>query len=170
METSPAAKEEQSYEEFEPFCKWQKHEENDILQVHLPGFRRQDIRLQFNDAGILTISGKQGSSDGDETSSTTTTAMRGRFRKEINISGNCRADQIRAKFSRGILSVTVPKEVVQLSKQSAQDSEQSAHNLFGFQGITVSRPKITKQNAVKMVVVSLAMVLAGFAIYRLCII
>ncbi|KAL6129557.1 hypothetical protein ACLB2K_072907 [Fragaria x ananassa] len=169
METSPAAKEEQSYEDFEPFCKWQKHEENDILQVHLPGFRRQEIRLQFNDAGILTISGKQGSSNGDETSSTTTTAMRSRFRKEINISGNCRADQIRAKFSRGILSITVPKEVVQLSKQSAQDSQQSAHNLFGFQ-TTLSRPKITKHNAVKMVVVSLAMVLAGFAIYRLCII
>ncbi|PRQ45889.1 putative HSP20-like chaperone [Rosa chinensis] len=166
MENSHTAKEEQSYEDFVPFCNWQKHEEYDILEIHLPGFRRQEIRLQFNDLGILTISGKQGS-DGDESS--TTTSMRSRFHKEMKISRNCRADQIRAKFSRGILSITVPKKAVKLSKQSAENSEQSAHNLFGFGG-TVLRPKLSKENALKMVLVSLAMVLAGYAVYRLCII
>lgn len=26
-----------SYEEFEPFCKWKKLEDSDVLEVHLPG-------------------------------------------------------------------------------------------------------------------------------------
>lgn len=25
------------YEEFEPFCKWKKLEDSDVLEVHLPG-------------------------------------------------------------------------------------------------------------------------------------
>ena len=37
MKTSPAEKEEQSYEDFVPFFQWQKHEEFDILEIHIPG-------------------------------------------------------------------------------------------------------------------------------------
>ena len=26
-----------AYEEFEPFCKWQRKEDRDVLEIHLPG-------------------------------------------------------------------------------------------------------------------------------------
>ncbi|KAK9905393.1 hypothetical protein M0R45_000232 [Rubus argutus] len=162
MKTDPAEKEEQSYEDFVPFCQWQKQEEYDILEIHLPGFTRQEIRVQLNNLGILTISGEQG--DGNE-SATTTTSTRSRFSKEIEISRNCRADQIRAKFSRGILSIILPKKVAKLSTQSTEDSKQSVHFLLGL-GDTVFRPKLSKEKALKMVVVALALALAVYAVYK----
>lgn len=196
MKTDPAEKEEQSYEDFVPFCQWQKQEEYDILEIHLPGsmyillwlwdlidpfsilladvfhffilllvhvgFTRQEVRVQLNNLGIVTISGKKG--DGNE-SATTTTSTRSRFSKEIEISRNCRADQIRAKFSRGILSIILPKKVAKLSTQSSEDSKQSIHFLLGL-GDKVFRPKLSKEKALKMVVVALALALAVYAVYK----
>lgn len=128
------------------------------------GFTRQEVRVQLNNLGILTISGKQ-SSDGNGSTTTTTTSTRSRFSKEIEISRNCRADQIRAKFSREILSIILPKKVVKLSTQSTEDSKQSVHFLLGLGG-TVFRPKLSKEKALKMVVVALALALAGYAVYK----
>lgn len=197
MKTSPA-EEDQSYEDFVPFCRWQEHEEYDILEIHLPGsiyillwlwilidsfnilladifhffilllvhvgFTRQEVRVQLNNLGILTISGKQGS-DGNESTTTATTSTRSRFSKEIEISRNCHADQIRAKFSRGVLSIILPKKVEKRSTQSTEDSKQSVYFLLGLGG-TVFRPKLSKEKALTMVVVALALALAGYAVYK----
>lgn len=122
-----------------------------LLLVHV-GFTRQEVRVQLNNLGILTISGKQGSDGNDST----ITSTRSRFSKEIEISRNYQPDQIRAKLSRGVLSIILPK----------LSTEDSKLKYFLGLGGTVFRPKLSKEKALKMVVVALALALAGYAIYK----
>ncbi|KAF5735163.1 hypothetical protein HS088_TW15G00663 [Tripterygium wilfordii] len=89
----------QSYEDFEPLCKWQKDEEHDTLEVHLHGFKKGQMRVQINNLGVLTISGSRPL---DET-------RWSRFHKEIKVLKDCKPNEIHAKFSKGILHVVMPK-------------------------------------------------------------
>ncbi|CAN6587050.1 unnamed protein product [Malus baccata var. baccata] len=157
METKPAAKDETCYEEFEPFCQWNKEEGHDILEVHLPGFKRQDIRVQINNWGILTISGKQPRVE------ETTSAIPSRFCKEIKISKHCTTNGIRAKFSRGILSITIPKEAQHGGVNAAWASANDY--LVGLRS-KVLKPRLSKKTAVMVVVVVVLVMALG--VYVVC--
>ncbi|KAM2450800.1 hypothetical protein TB2_008236 [Malus domestica] len=151
METKPAAQHEQRYEDFKPHCQW-KREGTKILEVHLPGFRRKDIRIQNDEKlGILTISGEQ--SRVEETKSA---ALPRRFRKQIKISKKFNTDGIRAKFSGEILSITIPKE--------AQPSAWSSVSDY----LVCLRSKVlSKKRAVTAVVIVLVVALGVYAVSRL---
>ncbi|KAM0977615.1 hypothetical protein ACFX15_013191 [Malus domestica] len=157
METKPTAKDETCYEEFEPFCQWNKEEGHDILEVHLQGFKRQDIRVQINNWGILTISGKQPRVE------ETTSAIPSRFCKEIKISKHCTTNGIRAKFSRGILSITIPKEAQHGGVNAAWASANDY--LVGLRS-KVLKPRLSKKTAVMVVVVVLVMALGVYVVCR----
>ncbi|XP_010521313.1 PREDICTED: inactive protein RESTRICTED TEV MOVEMENT 2-like [Tarenaya hassleriana] len=97
------------YEEIEPFCRWQRFEEIDILEVHLPqGSKKQHLKIQVNNLGILTITGE---CPVEQTKTV-------RFRKELKVAKTCKRNEIRAKFSRGILHVTMPKSNPQAHTES----------------------------------------------------
>ncbi|XP_022720207.1 inactive protein RESTRICTED TEV MOVEMENT 2-like [Durio zibethinus] len=98
---------ETSYEDFEPFCKWRREHKCDTLEVHLPGFKRQQLKVQLSSSGVLNITGER-QSDEDK-------MKRSRFRKEFPLSENCQPNQIHAKFSNGILYLAMPKEISNIS-------------------------------------------------------
>ncbi|GAV77299.1 HSP20 domain-containing protein [Cephalotus follicularis] len=99
MATKAAATSIRSYEDFEPFCKWQGDQEQDTLEVHLYGFKKEQLKVQINNKGLLTITGER-----------PLDATRiNRFRKETNVSKDCDTSKIGAKFSGGILYITLPK-------------------------------------------------------------
>ncbi|KFK35639.1 hypothetical protein AALP_AA4G017100 [Arabis alpina] len=90
----------QFYEEIEPFCRWRRTEDVDIVELHLPpGLKKEHLKIQINNNGILTITG---CCPVDQTKSI-------KFRKETKVAKNCRRNEIRAKFSKGVLYVTMPK-------------------------------------------------------------
>ncbi|KAM6546943.1 hypothetical protein CsatB_027679 [Cannabis sativa] len=95
------------YEDFEPFCKWQRGQERDILELHLQGFKKENLRVQVNTIGILTISGENTINNTHVDNNIGTKKIR--FRKEIKIEKECKTDQIRAKFTKNILYITIPK-------------------------------------------------------------
>ncbi|GMN54046.1 hypothetical protein TIFTF001_023178 [Ficus carica] len=105
-----------SYEDFEPFCQWQRGQERDVLEVHLQGFKIEHLRVQLNNYGILTISGEQALQD----------SRISRFRKEIKVAKEYSADQIRAKFSSGILYIILPNVSIQSSSAPHDHSAKSA--------------------------------------------
>ncbi|XWS42704.1 hypothetical protein CRYUN_Cryun16bG0037000 [Craigia yunnanensis] len=96
-----------SYEDFEPLCKWKREQNSDTLEVHLPGFKRQQLNVQLSSSGILTITGER-QLDEDK-------MKRSRFRKEFPVSENCQPSQIQAKFSNAILYLVMPKEISTIS-------------------------------------------------------
>ncbi|EOA35789.1 hypothetical protein CARUB_v10021021mg [Capsella rubella] len=88
------------YDEIEPFCRWKRTEDIDILELHLPsGLKKEHLKIQINNNGMLTITG---GCPVDQNKSI-------RFKKETKVAKNCRRNEIRAKFSKGVLYVTMPK-------------------------------------------------------------
>ncbi|KAL1225332.1 17.5 kDa class I heat shock protein [Cardamine amara subsp. amara] len=88
------------YDEIEPFCRWRRTENIDILELHLPsGLKKEHLKIHINNNGILTITG---TCPVDQTESM-------RFKKETKVAKNCRINEIRAKFSKGVLYVTMPR-------------------------------------------------------------
>ncbi|KAJ8763207.1 hypothetical protein K2173_025592 [Erythroxylum novogranatense] len=87
------------YEEFEPFCKWQRGEEQDIIGLHLHGFKRDQVRVQLTNLGIIVVSGERLLDEGRGS----------RFRKEIRVSKDCKTNEIHAHMTNSILYVVMPK-------------------------------------------------------------
>ncbi|KAF3438378.1 hypothetical protein FNV43_RR21140 [Rhamnella rubrinervis] len=85
--------------DFEPYCVWHRKEDSDVLEVHLQGFKKDQLRVQINNARILTISGQRQSGDNQWS----------RFRKQIKLADNSSESDVRSKFTGGILKVIMPK-------------------------------------------------------------
>ncbi|XP_021888766.1 17.6 kDa class I heat shock protein 2 [Carica papaya] len=113
-----------SYEEFEPLCKWQTSgEEQDILEVHLPGFTKDQLKVQINNHGVLTITG--------ERPVTEDRSRWSRFRKEAKVQRDCKTNGIRAKFSGGILYIIMPKTPPSPPPPSDQEVKNQARTNSG---------------------------------------
>ncbi|KAH7529449.1 17.8 kDa class I heat shock protein [Ziziphus jujuba] len=109
------------YMEFEPYCIWHKKEDNDTLDVHLEGFKREQLKVRVNNARMLTISGERPLDDNNKQSFFGKQIKLGepplhdnnkwsRFSKQIPLADNINVSYISSKFSRGILSVVMPKK------------------------------------------------------------
>ncbi|XP_054804404.1 inactive protein RESTRICTED TEV MOVEMENT 2-like [Prosopis cineraria] len=103
-----------SYEDFDPLCKWSREEGRDILEVHLPGFRREQVKVQVNHLGFLIISGERSLMDG---------ARWRRFKKEIEIPTHCNVNAINARFMQNILTVVIPKQVINPVSQTDKERQ-----------------------------------------------
>ncbi|KAM3694946.1 hypothetical protein ACJW31_07G093300 [Castanea mollissima] len=87
------------YEDFEPYCKWHRGEERDILEVHLQDFNKEQVKAQINNLGALKIFGERPVKE----------TRWSRFNKEIKVDKKCKTCAIQAKFGNGVLSVIMPK-------------------------------------------------------------
>ncbi|XP_014509467.1 inactive protein RESTRICTED TEV MOVEMENT 2 [Vigna radiata var. radiata] len=93
-----------SYEDFEPYCKWLTQEGQAILEIHLKGFKKEQLKVETDNWGTLKIYG--------ERPVNATNNKWCRFQKEIKISIGSDTNAIRAKFSHGLLFIAMPKEAV----------------------------------------------------------
>ncbi|KAI3512044.1 hypothetical protein L1887_19207 [Cichorium endivia] len=91
-----------SYDEFEPMCTWQREDGQDVLVLHLPEFKKDQLRIQISNTGILKITGEN-VVDGKR---------RNRFLKEVKVTKDYDSNNIHAKFSQGRLRITMPKKVI----------------------------------------------------------
>ncbi|KAJ6368982.1 hypothetical protein OIU78_001367 [Salix suchowensis] len=89
-------------EEFEPSMDWVRDTGADTLQIHLPGFKKEQLKVQVTSMRVLRISGERQLSENRWST----------FRKDIPISSNYDTNEINARFDRGILYVKHPKVIV----------------------------------------------------------
>ncbi|XP_019197786.1 PREDICTED: inactive protein RESTRICTED TEV MOVEMENT 2 [Ipomoea nil] len=106
----------QVFEDFVPRSEFVTEADADILQVHLPDFKKEQLRVQVTRSGILKISGQR-PTWGDKWL---------RFHKEFPISPNCTQNKITAKFERGILFVRQPKMIIAEKQFPAEPPKPSA--------------------------------------------
>ncbi|KAL0370977.1 UNVERIFIED_CONTAM: hypothetical protein Sangu_0415800 [Sesamum angustifolium] len=78
---------------FEPTSDLIHEEECDTLLLYLPGFTKEQLRVQLTRSGILKISGIRPVGDNKWSS----------FEKDFPVSANCDTNKITAKFEGGIL-------------------------------------------------------------------
>ncbi|XP_044500736.1 inactive protein RESTRICTED TEV MOVEMENT 2-like isoform X2 [Mangifera indica] len=101
-------------EEFEPLCRWGKEEHQYILEVHVQGFKKDQLKIElttgfkkdqlkilFNTSGVLKITGKRPIYDPKFI----------RFQKTVNVPKDCRTMDIHARISGGILYITMPRKI-----------------------------------------------------------
>ncbi|KAG4938181.1 hypothetical protein GLYMA_16G038600v4 [Glycine max] len=100
-----------SYEDFDPLFMWRREEGRDTLELHLPGFRRDQIRIQINHVGLLVISGER-HFEGNRWK---------RFKKEFEIPSHCNDDAIHGNMMQSILSVVMPKKSPQINQEDQQE-------------------------------------------------
>lgn len=157
-----------SYEEFEPFCKWKKLEDSDVLEVHLPDFKKEELRVRIKNNSILTVSGEH---------PTAKDGKKMHFNREIKLPKDIYPDQIRAKFGGSILSITMPKkasspEIAKPSPDAASDGKLTASNndngkpknFISRLTSPLSRLKFSKETATAM---AAAVVILAFGVYYL---
>ncbi|KAK7276561.1 hypothetical protein RIF29_17704 [Crotalaria pallida] len=90
---------ERVYEDFEPPHDWVHDETSDTLILMLPGFRREQLRVQIASTRILRLSGERQMSGNKWR----------QFRKEFPIPQESDTNGVSAKFENGILYIKLPK-------------------------------------------------------------
>ncbi|KAH6798944.1 hypothetical protein C2S51_035428 [Perilla frutescens var. frutescens] len=92
------------YEEFEPFCKWQRKEDRDVLEIQLQDFKKEQLKVQISNHGVLKISGERPFDPIKEPT------KRSKFYKEVPApSSKYDTHAIHAKFVNNNLIITLPK-------------------------------------------------------------
>ncbi|KAA8518394.1 hypothetical protein F0562_015723 [Nyssa sinensis] len=88
-----------SYDDFEPLCNWRREKGSDTLVLHIPEFKKDQLKVQITNLGLLKISGVR------QVDSTKVS----RFYKEIRVPKDCNADEIQAKLIGNLLHIIMPK-------------------------------------------------------------
>nr|XP_009784418.1 PREDICTED: 17.8 kDa class I heat shock protein-like [Nicotiana sylvestris]XP_016432259.1 PREDICTED: 17.8 kDa class I heat shock protein-like [Nicotiana tabacum] len=147
---------------FEPSCEWQHEEGFDVLLVHLPKFKdKEGLKVQISNFGVLKISGDR----------QVLNRTRIRFVKEIPVSKDHNTDEIKAKFEKGVLKITLPKKVTAASTNRSLHKEEykattSMEMEVGKQISKNSRLRKFKKVAISIAAIALvASALSGFAYY-----
>ncbi|KAF5470189.1 hypothetical protein F2P56_010718 [Juglans regia] len=88
------------YEDFQPKYEQKQEATEHIIQVHLPGFVKERIKIRYvNSSRTLRIQGERPRQDNRWS----------RFNQTFSVPENCDVDKIQAKFLSGILTITMPK-------------------------------------------------------------
>ncbi|KAL5205210.1 hypothetical protein ABZP36_033419 [Zizania latifolia] len=90
-----------AYEELDPAVEWrQVGDDQDVVEISLPGFRKEQVRVQVDNHGVLRATGER------------PPAARGgkwvRFKKDLRLPDNCNADAVRARFEDHKLTIVLP--------------------------------------------------------------
>ncbi|XP_051191107.1 uncharacterized protein [Lolium perenne] len=93
------AYEEEEGEELDPAVEWkQAGEEQDVVEIRLPGFRKEHVRVQVDNYGVLRVTGGRPARGGRWV----------RFTKDLRLPDGCDADGVRARFEDDRLLITLP--------------------------------------------------------------
>ncbi len=83
--------------------------ENVIVQVELPGMKKEDIDISLHD-GSLSISGEKRTEETHKDSDVyRSERFVGRFQRTLTLPVSVAADKVKAQYKDGILTVTMPK-------------------------------------------------------------
>ncbi|KAK9727103.1 hypothetical protein RND81_05G258000 [Saponaria officinalis] len=114
-----------AFEDFDPVSDLISEEKSDTLILYLPGFRKEQLKVQLTTSHILRISGERLIGDGKWR----------RFIKEFKIPPNVDTKGITAKFEGGILQIRQPKLIT--SEAAKPQTQQEAPS---------SQPQLEKTN------------------------
>ncbi|XP_058106760.1 uncharacterized protein LOC131250160 [Magnolia sinica] len=97
-----------TYEDFEPLIDWVQEEEHDTIFLNMPGFKKEQLKIEVNELHKMKISGERPIQGNNWT----------RFCHEFTVPDYCHLSKILCiDFTNGILSVSLPKMTTQMSGQ-----------------------------------------------------
>ncbi|KAL0008220.1 hypothetical protein SO802_009722 [Lithocarpus litseifolius] len=109
------------YENFKPISERKEDEGSTILLVHLPGFVKDRIRIMYlKNTRMVRVHGERPLEDNRWS----------RFNETFPVPENCDVDKIHGNFYQGILTITMPKQVIAKvgpSKEQAKATQKAPH-------------------------------------------
>jgi HSP20 family protein len=94
-------------------------EEGFELKADLPGMKKEDINIEYKE-NVLSISGEKSHVDEKENKSFHRMERSyGKFERSFRLPSHIKADEIKASFKNGVLSVKVPKAEEAKAKEIA---------------------------------------------------
>ncbi len=80
-----------------------------LIEVDLPGIRKEDVKINFHD-GVLSVSGERKASEREEKDNfVRVERSHGHFYRSFNLPLAVDVDNIEAKHENGVLNIRIPK-------------------------------------------------------------
>ncbi len=92
---------------------WRETPEAHVFKADLPGLKKEEVKVEVEEGRVLKISGER-KREQEEKSDTWHSVERssGSFVRRFRLPENSKPDAVKAAMENGVLTVTVPKEVV----------------------------------------------------------
>ncbi|KAF9601355.1 hypothetical protein IFM89_019087 [Coptis chinensis] len=96
---------------------WKETPEAHIFKADLPGFKKEEVKVEVEEGRVLQISGER-NKEKEEKNDTWHRVERksGSFLRRFRLPENAKVDEVKASMENGVLTVTVPKEEVKKSE------------------------------------------------------
>ncbi|SPE55366.1 Heat shock protein Hsp20 [Verrucomicrobia bacterium] len=102
--------------------------DNLVVRVELPGMKREDIDVSLHD-GTLSISGERKSDNKYEDAEVfRTERFFGRFQRSVSLPTPVASDKVKAQYTDGVLTITLPKTEEAKPKQIEVSVSQAETN------------------------------------------
>ncbi|KAL2628610.1 hypothetical protein R1flu_013296 [Riccia fluitans] len=89
---------------------WVETPDAHVFRADLPGMKKEEIKVQVSDDGVLSISGERQKEKKDEKDNyRREERLFGRFFRQFKLPANTKTQEIKAKVENGVLTVCVPK-------------------------------------------------------------
>ncbi|XP_022141385.1 15.7 kDa heat shock protein, peroxisomal [Momordica charantia] len=100
---------------------WLETSNAHTFKVNVPGFSKDEIKVQVDEGNILHIKGSRGKEEPVAKDTIWHLAERQRekreFSREIELPENVKVDQIKAQVENGVLTIVVPKDTATRSSK-----------------------------------------------------
>ncbi|KAK4425220.1 class I heat shock protein [Sesamum alatum] len=91
---------------------WKETPEAHVFKVDVPGMKKEEVKVEVEDGGILQISGERSWESQEEKNEKWHRVERrkGKFLCRFRLLENAKLGEVKAAMENGVLTVTVPKE------------------------------------------------------------
>ncbi|KAL1541615.1 18.2 kDa class I heat shock protein-like [Salvia divinorum] len=101
---------------------WKETPEAHLFKVDVPGLKKEEVKVEVEDGGILQISGERSKEQEEKTDKWhRVERSSGKFVRRFRLPENAKVEQVKAAMENGVLTVTVPKEEVKKPEVKAID-------------------------------------------------
>ncbi|KAE8659346.1 UDP-glycosyltransferase 76C2-like isoform X1 [Hibiscus syriacus] len=89
---------------------WNETPEAHVFKADLPGFKKEEVKVEVEDDRVLQISGERKIEKEDKNNTWHRVELSsGKFSRRFRLPENVKMDQVKASMENGVLIVTVPK-------------------------------------------------------------
>jgi HSP20 family protein len=89
---------------------WKETPEAHIIKADLPGLRKEEVKVEVDDGGVMQISGERHKEHEEKNDKWhRVERVTGKLVRRFKLPENTRIDQVKASMEDGVLTVVVPK-------------------------------------------------------------